>query len=78
MYTTNRQQFSMVCTPIDHTDNVNMFQTQVEPRAAGEWFYGKVLNILISFLLSIRLKDKCSLINFTKIHKKGSACNSYK
>ena len=36
MYITNRQQFSMVCALIDHTDDFNMFQTQVEPRAAGE------------------------------------------
>ena len=33
---TNRQQFSMVYTLIDHTNDVKMFKTQVEPRAAGE------------------------------------------
>ena len=63
MYITNRQQFSMVCALIDHTDDFNMFQTQVEPRAAGEWFHGKVLNILMSFLWSIRLKNKIMFTN---------------
>ena len=58
MYITNRQQSSMVCALIDHTDDFNMFQTQVERRAAGGWFLGKVLNILMSFLWSIRLKNK--------------------
>ena len=48
----------MVCALFDHTDDFNMFQTQVEPRAAGEWFHGKVLNILMSFLWSIRLKKQ--------------------
>ena len=33
-----------------------MFKTQVEQRAAGEWFHCKVLSILTSFLLSIRVK----------------------
>ena len=36
---TNRQQFSMVCTLIDHRNDVKMFRTQ---RAAGEWFHYKV------------------------------------
>ena len=45
----NGQQFSMVCTLIDHR-NVKMFKTQVEPRAAGEWFHCKVFNILTLFL----------------------------
>ena len=35
----------MVCTLIDHRNDIKMFKTQVEPRAAGEWFYCKVLNI---------------------------------
>ena len=52
-YLTNRQQFSMVFTLIDHRNDVNMFKTQVEPRAAGELFHCKVLNILASFLWSI-------------------------
>ena len=40
--TTNQQQFSMVCTLIDHRSDVNMFKTQVEPRTTGEWFHCKV------------------------------------
>ena len=38
----NGQQFSMVYTLIDHRNDVKMFKTQVEPRAAGEWFHCKV------------------------------------
>ena len=30
--------------------DIKMFKTQVEPRATGEWFHCKVLNILTSFL----------------------------
>ena len=54
-YLANRQQFSMVYTLIDHRNEVNMFKTQVEPQAAGEWFHCKVLNILASLLWSIRV-----------------------
>ena len=54
--TTNQQQFSMVCTLIDHRSDVNMFKTQVEPRTTGEWFHCKVLDILMSCLWSIRVK----------------------
>ena len=44
---TNRPQFSMVYTVIDHrNDVIKCSETQVEPRAAGEWFHLKVLNIL--------------------------------
>ena len=52
-YLTNRQQFFMVCTLIDHKNNVKMFKTQVELRTAGQGFHCKVLNILTSFLWSI-------------------------
>ena len=41
----NRQQFSMVCTLIEHRNDVKLFKTQVE----GEWIRCKVLNILTSF-----------------------------
>ena len=41
-YLTNRQ-FFMVCTLIDHRNNVKMFKTQVEPRTAGQGFHCKVL-----------------------------------
>ena len=51
----NGQQFSMVYTLIDHRNDVKMFKTQVEPRAAGEWFHCKVLNVLTLFLCSIRV-----------------------
>ena len=79
MYITHRQQFSVVSTLIDHTDDVNMFQTQVEPQAESEWFYGKVLNILMSFLWSIRLKNKIMFTyNLQNIHKKGSNTYKYK
>ena len=40
---TNRQQFSMVCTLIDHRNDVKMFKTQVQPRAEGELFLCKVM-----------------------------------
>ena len=53
LYFTNRQQFSMHCTLIDHRNVAKMFKTQAEPRAAGEWCHCKVWNILTSFLRSI-------------------------
>ena len=35
----------MVCTFIDHRNDVKMFKAQVEPRAAGKWYlHCKVLN----------------------------------
>ena len=43
---TNRRQFSMVYTLIDHKMTSKMFKTQVEPRAAGEWFHCQGLDIL--------------------------------
>ena len=36
---TNRQQFFMVCTLIDHRNDVKMFKTKEDARAAGEWFH---------------------------------------
>ena len=59
---TNRQQFFMVCTLIDHRNDVKMFKTQEEPPAAGEWFHCKVfdpfvfLQLYWEFLTSIPLK----------------------
>ena len=41
---TNRLQFSMVYNLINHRNE--MFKTQVETQAAGQWFHCKVLNIL--------------------------------
>ena len=39
-----------VGSPDTHGSDIKMFKTQVEPRASGEWFHCKVLNILTSFL----------------------------
>ena len=40
---TNRQQFlGMVCTPIYHKNNVNIFKAQVGPQASGQRFHCKV------------------------------------
>ena len=51
---TNRQQFSgMVCTQIDHRNNVNIFKAQVGPRATGQRFHCKVLNIFLKCFLHI-------------------------
>ena len=36
----------MVYTLIDHSNDVNMFKQQEEPRAPGEWFHRQSLNIL--------------------------------
>ena len=39
IHLTNQQlnyNFSMVCTLIDHRNDINMFKTQVEPRDTGE------------------------------------------
>ena len=36
---TSPQQFSADCTLIDHRNDVKMFKTKVESRAAGEWFH---------------------------------------
>ena len=53
----------MVYTLIDHRNDVKMFKTQVEPRAAGEWFHSKVLNIqLTSLLWSIRVKKPWKIV----------------
>ena len=43
---TNRRQFSIVYTLIDHKMTSKMFKTQVEPRAAGEWFHCQTFNSL--------------------------------
>ena len=66
----NGQQFSMVYTLIDHRNDVKMFKTQVEPRAAGEWFHCKVLNILTLFLWSIRvqtMENRCRFVFYNNI-----------
>ena len=70
LHFTNRQQFSMDCTLIDHRNVVKMFKTQAEPRAAGEWFHCKVCNILTSFLRSITeqtLENCCRFIVYNNI-----------
>ena len=70
----NGQQFSMVCTLIDHTNDVKMFKTQVEPRAAGEWFHCKVLNILTLFLWSIRVQTMENCCRFVFYNNIDSFC----
>ena len=45
---TSQQRFSMVYTLLHHRNKIKMFKTQVEPRAAGEWFHCTVLKILTS------------------------------
>ena len=70
LYFTNRQQFSMDCTLIDDRNVVNMFKTQAEPRAAGEWCHCKVWNILTSFLRSTTaqtLENCCRFIVYNNI-----------
>ena len=57
MQLTNRRQFSMVYTLIDH----KMFKTQVEPRAAGEWFHCQVLNILWRHFIVYKSIDRRNL-----------------
>lgn len=63
---TNRQQFSMICTLIDHRNDIWIFKTQVEPRTTGELLQCKVLNILTSCLYSIRVltMENCCRIVF--------------
>ena len=43
----NRQQFSVVCTLINHRNDFKIFKTQVEPQTAGEYFHCKVLTSLL-------------------------------
>ena len=59
------------CTLIDHRNDVQMFKTQVEPRAADEWFHSNVLNILTSFLWSISvqtIENCCRLFFYNNSH----------
>ena len=73
IHLTNQQQFSMVCTLINHRNDVNMFKPQVEPWALGEWFYCKVLNILSSwqpFYCSMRvqtMENCCCFVFYNNI-----------
>ena len=70
----NGQQFSMVYTLIDHRNDVKMFKTQVEPRAAGEWFHCKVLNVLTLFLWSIRVQTMENCCRFVFYNNTDSFC----
>ena len=54
----NWQEFSMVCTVVDHRNDVRMFKTQVEPWAAGECFHCKVL-MSILWLIRVSTMEKC-------------------
>ena len=65
------------CTLIDHRNDVQMFKTQVEPRAADEWFHCNVLNILTSFLWSISvqtIENCCRLFFYNNSHSFLSLC----
>ena len=62
----------MMDTLIDRRLDVEIFKTQVEPRAAGEWFYCKVLNILTLFLRSIRvqtMENCCRLVFYNNMRE---------
>ena len=75
---THRQQFSMVYTLIDHRNDVKMFKTlKVEPRAAGEWFHCFFLNILTSFLRSIRVQTMENCCQFVFYNRIDSFCRPF-
>ena len=63
---TNRQEFSIFFTLIDLGNYIKIFETQKELRVAREWFHCKFLNILTSFLCSIRVQsiEKCCWLVF--------------
>ena len=54
----------MVCALMDHRNDVEMFKTQVEPWATGEWFHRKVLNILTSFESMVHVKSMENCFRF--------------
>ena len=60
---TNWQQFFMVCTLINHRNDVKLFKTQVEQWVIGEWFHYKILNFLTSFLSSMRVQTLEIVVN---------------
>ena len=62
----------MVCTLMDHRTDVEMFKTQVEPWATGEWFHRKVLNILTSFESMVHVKSMencCRFVFYNNIDR---------
>ena len=62
---TNRQQYFMVCTLIDHRNDVNVFKTlqwKHEPQSSG--FTYKVLKMLTSFLWSIGVQPMKNCCRF--------------
>ena len=67
----------MVCSLIDHRNDLKMFKTQVEPRAAGEWFHYKLLNILTSFLWSIREQTMENCCRFVFYNNIDSFCRPF-
>ena len=54
---TNRQQFSIVCTLIDHRNDVKMFKTLQWNHSSAARGSTWVLNIWTSFLWSIRVQE---------------------
>ena len=57
----------MVSNLFDHRNDVEMFKTQVKPPTASEWFHCTVVNIMTSFLWSVRVqtKENCCRFVFT-------------
>ena len=65
---TNRQQFFMVCTLIDHRNDVNVFKTlqwKHEPQASG---FTVKFEILTLFLWSIRVQPMKNCCQFVFYH----------
>ena len=74
----------MVCTFIDHRNDVNMFNTQVEPRHAGELFHCKEYSpwkIVVDLFLSTTLTVLKSISikvsqNITSVKKSKTNCTT--
>ena len=67
---TNRQQFVMVCTLIDHGNDISRLDMIIPMTSKcsklkwnHEWFHWKVLNILTSLLCSIRVQTIGKLLS---------------
>ena len=65
----------MVCTLINHREMFEKFKTQVEPRAAGEWFHFKVTwKIAVNLFFTISLLSD----NFYIHQRLADACEKEK
>ena len=58
---TNWQQFSMICTLIDHRKWRQMFRTQVEPLPRGSWFHVKTKSTIDKSTLT--MENCCRFVN---------------